>query len=109
VHPDDLPGYQERRGRALLTGQGYETEYRMKRRDGHYRWQLVRAVPLKDGQGKIIQWFGTCTDVGEQKRTPPAPSKARAKEERAARNRHRSRLGQDSPHRDVVINHRVLQ
>ena len=42
----------------------------MKRRDGHYRWQLVRVVPLKDGQGKIIQWLGTCTDIGEQKRTP---------------------------------------
>ena len=109
VHPDDLPGYQECRGRALTTGRGYATEYRMKRRDGHYRWQLVRVVPLKDGQGKIIQWLGTCTDIGEQKRTPPAPPNARAKETRAARNRQRSRLEQDSPQSDVVINSRVLQ
>ncbi len=108
VHPDDLPGYQEYRGRALTTGQGYATEYRMKRRDGRYRWQLVRVVPLRDGQGKVIQWFGTCTDIGDQKRTPPAPPNSRAKETRGARNRQRSRLEQGSQ-RNVVINSRVLQ
>ena len=109
VHPDDLPGYQECRGRALLTGQGYETEYRMKRRDGHYRWQLVRVVPLKDGEGKIIQWLGTCTDIGEQKRTQPASRNARTKDERAARNRQRSRLEQVSRQSAVVLNNKVLQ
>ena len=70
VHPNDLPGYQECRGRALTTGLGYQTEYRMKRKDGHYRWQLERVVPLKDGEGNILKWLGTCTDINDQKRIP---------------------------------------
>ena len=70
VHPNDLPGYQECRRTALTTGLGYQTEYRMKRKDGHYRWQLERVVPLKDGEGNIIKWFGTCTDINDQKRIP---------------------------------------
>ena len=81
----------------------------MKRRDGHYRWQLVRVVPLKDGEGKIIQWLGTCTDIGEQKRTQPASRNARTKDERAARNRQRSRLEQVSRQSAVVLNNKVLQ
>ena len=49
----------------------------MKRKDGHYRRQLVRVVPVKDGEGNILEWFGTCTDVDEQKRTQPAAPNAR--------------------------------
>ena len=109
VHPDDLPRYQKVRGAALTNGQGYETEYRMKRKDGHYRWQLMRVIPLKDGQGKIIKWFGTCTDIDKQKRTQLASQDARAKDERAARNRHRSRLGQVYRQSAVVLNKKVLQ
>ncbi len=109
VHPDDLPGYQECRGRALRTGQGYEREYRMKRRDGQYRWQLVRVLPLKDGQGKIIQWFGTCTDIDEQKATQLASRNARKKEERTERKRHLSRPEQISSQSAVIFNGKALQ
>jgi len=109
VHPDDLPGYQKRRETALATGQGYVTEYRMKRKDGRYRWQLVRVVPLKDDTGAVLKWVGTCTDIEEQKRSHPAPPKTRAKPERAARNRHRSHLEQDSPPHAMVINNKLLQ
>jgi PAS domain S-box-containing protein len=82
VHPDDLPGYQELRGRALTTGRGYATEYRMKRRDGHYRWQLVRVVSLKDGQGRIIRWFGICTDIGSRS-APHQPRRTHGRRRRA--------------------------
>ena len=109
VHPDDLPGYQKCRGTALTTGLGYETEYRMKRRDGHYRWQLVRVLPLKDDQGKIIKWFGTCTDIDEQKRTQPALPGARTKDGRLARNRRRSSLEQISPQSAIILNSKTLQ
>lgn len=104
-----LPGYQKCRGTALTTGLGYETEYRMKRRDGHYRWQLVRVVPLKDSQGKIIKWFGTCTDIDEQKRTQPALPGERTKDGRSARNRHRSSLEHISPQSAIILNSKTLQ
>ena len=107
VHPDDLPGYQKLRGTALLTGQGYETEYRMKRKDGHYRWQLVRVVPLKDDAGKILKWFGICTDIDGQKRTQPTSPNVRAKDERTARNRNRTRLERISPPSAVILHHKV--
>src|SRR5690606_11125225 len=45
----------------------YEIEYRMKRFDGIYKWFLTRAQPLRDDKGKIIKWFGTCTDIQEQR------------------------------------------
>ncbi len=69
VHPDDWPQCKNNLESALATGQIHETRYRLKRSDGIYRWHLARAVPLKDAQGKIIKWFGTCTDIDEQKRS----------------------------------------
>ena len=53
--------------RSLKTGVAYETEYRMRRYDGVYRWLLARAVPLRDEEGRIVKWFGTCTDIHDQK------------------------------------------
>lgn len=52
---------------CLSTGKKYEIEYRFKGRDGKYRWFLGRALPLKDENGKILKWFGTCTDIQDQK------------------------------------------
>jgi PAS domain S-box-containing protein len=66
-HPED----QERawtvwRG-CLLSGEPYEIEYRLRHFDGTYRWVLGRALPVRDGSGVITRWFGTCTDIHEQK------------------------------------------
>ncbi len=69
VHADDLPRTRETWGRAVRTGEPYEIEYRFKRRsDGAYRWQLGRALPIKDATGSIVRWFGTATDVDDYKR-----------------------------------------
>lgn len=108
VHPDDLPGYQKRRETSLVTGQGYVTEYRMKRKDGHYRWQLVRVVALKDDTGAILNWVGTCTDIEEQKRSHRAPPNTGSKSEGAARTRHLSHLEQESPPHGIVNNSKGL-
>ena len=68
VHPEDVERSYEVWLNAVETGTLYENEYRFKRAvDGSYRWQLGRAFPLKDQQGKIVKWFGTCTDIHEQK------------------------------------------
>ena len=68
IHPDDLPTCIQRWTRSFTTGVPYEVEYRFLRAsDGAYRWHLGRALPVRDGQGDIIKWFGTCTDIHEQK------------------------------------------
>lgn len=52
---------------ALHTGTIYENELRLRRGDGAYRWHLSRALPIKDKSGTIIKWFGTFTDIHDQK------------------------------------------
>jgi PAS domain S-box-containing protein len=68
VHPDDVPASKQAWQDAIATGKPYEVEYRMKHRDGHdYRWFLTRALPVKNEQGEVIRWYGTATDVHDQK------------------------------------------
>jgi PAS domain S-box-containing protein len=62
-HPEDMPTTAEKWMRSLQTGSEYITEYRAMRHDGVWRWMLGRAVPFYDDDGKIIKWFGTCTDI----------------------------------------------
>ena len=45
----------------------YDLEYRIRRHDGQYRWFKTRGVPIRDEQGRIVNWFGTCTDIEDQK------------------------------------------
>lgn len=66
-HPDDLLPTIERWDLSLKTGLNYEIEYRLRRHDGQYFWHLGRAVPVRDSEGKIIYWFGTNTNIHEQK------------------------------------------
>jgi hypothetical protein len=68
LHPDDRERAIERWEQSLSTGEPYEVEYRFRRsRDGEYRWFLGRALPQHDENGKIARWFGTCTEIHEQK------------------------------------------
>ena len=67
VHPDDQERAWEVWRHSLQTGEPYEIEYRFRRYDGIYRWFLGRALPLKDENNNITKWFGTCTDVHDQK------------------------------------------
>ncbi len=68
-HPEDQERAWARWRHSLATGEPYEIEYRLRRADGVYRWTLGRALPVRDQQGRIIRWFGTCTDIEEQKQT----------------------------------------
>lgn len=63
VHPDDQGRAWARWRQSLTTGEEYEIEYRLRHHSGEYRWTLVRALPLRDVQGRIERWFGTCTDI----------------------------------------------
>ncbi|MDQ2927797.1 MAG: PAS domain-containing protein, partial [Pseudomonadota bacterium] len=67
VHADDLGAAGERWAAALSSGTPYETEFRLRRRDGEYRWHIARAEPIRDGSGSVTRWIGTNTDIAEQK------------------------------------------
>lgn len=66
-HPEDKERTVQRWRHSIETGEPYEIEYRLRRKDGSYRWHLGRAVPLRDSTGKITQWVGTNTDIHDQK------------------------------------------
>ena len=68
VHPDDLQSAALQWSQAVQSGQDYETEFRVRRADGAYRWHLVRAVAIRDSEGKLARWIGTNTDIDERKR-----------------------------------------
>ncbi len=67
-HADDQERARQRWTHSLETGEPYEIEYRLRRHDGVYRWTLGRANPIRDAEGRITRWFGTCTDIDDLKR-----------------------------------------
>lgn len=66
-HPDDQERSWATWNNAVTTGNAYEIEYRLRHRNGDYRWVLGRALPMRDPNGRIVRWFGTCTDIHDQK------------------------------------------
>jgi PAS domain S-box-containing protein len=68
VHPDDMQATQDVWETAVQNRIFYKHEYRFLRNsDGSYRWHLILGLPLKDEQGLVVKWFGTCTDIHDQK------------------------------------------
>jgi PAS domain S-box-containing protein len=68
VHPDDQEEALERWQAAIKSGNAYEIEYRLRGKDGEYRWYLTRALPIRDRSEAISRWLGTSTDIDEHKR-----------------------------------------
>ncbi len=66
-HPDDKVHASEAWREATATGRIYSTECRLRSAQGEYHWWLIRGVPIRDGAGQILKWFGTCTDIQELK------------------------------------------
>ena len=66
-HPEDQDRAWALWRHSLDTGEPYNIEYRLRHFDGTYRWVLGRALPVHDQSGAIQRWFGTCTDIHEQK------------------------------------------
>ncbi|HKS77052.1 MAG TPA: PAS domain-containing protein [Terriglobales bacterium] len=67
VHPDDRIRSMEEWMQSATSGQNYESEYRMRSKDGEYRWFRARAVPIRDHNGEILKWYGTCSDIHDSK------------------------------------------
>jgi PAS domain S-box-containing protein len=68
LHPDDVYLVSKTWYESVHAGVPYQTEFRLKNANtGEYRWFLSKALPIRDKEGIIINWFGTCTDIHEQK------------------------------------------
>jgi PAS domain S-box-containing protein len=78
VHPDDLTTYVGKWQAALAIGEPMESEIRVRRMDGDYRWLLVRNVPLQDELGNILKWYGTAIDIEKRHRAEDALRRSEA-------------------------------
>ena len=67
-HPDDQDRAWQKWRHSLETGEPYQVEYRLRHHSGEYRWTLGRAMPIRDADGAIVRWFGTCTDINDAKK-----------------------------------------
>jgi PAS domain S-box-containing protein len=64
-HPDDQARARATWHHSLTTGEPYRIEYRLRHRSGQYRWVLGRAQPVRNDDGRIVRWYGTCTEIEE--------------------------------------------
>ena len=72
LHPDDCEPTR-RHWKDSVAGRGpYDVEYRVRRADGVYRWFKTRGVPIRNGEGEIVKWFGTCTDFTDLRQAEDA-------------------------------------
>jgi PAS domain S-box-containing protein len=67
IHPEDVDGIVAEWRGCLASGEIFEYETRVRRADGEYRWMLHRKVPLRDGRGSIVKWYGSSLDIEERK------------------------------------------
>jgi diguanylate cyclase (GGDEF)-like protein/PAS domain S-box-containing protein len=72
THPDDLPAVEAAWKAALESGAPPDIEYRLRMRDGHYRWVRARAYPRRDAGGRILRWYGSIEDIHDRKLTEEA-------------------------------------
>ena len=69
LHPADFPETLKAFRHAIQTGTPYEAEHRLRRAaDGEYRWHVARGEPLRDREGRIVQWFGLSVDIDERRK-----------------------------------------
>lgn len=66
VHPDDATAFGDTLRESLATGEVFAMRHRLRRLDGTYRWMSSRAEPMRDQEGRIVQWYGLCHDIDDQ-------------------------------------------
>ena len=84
-HPEDHSAVLDDLKRAAEAGVQFENESRLRGADGVYRWFVIRGLPVFDSEGKVLKWFGTGTDIDEQKRIAAELREAKAAAESANR------------------------
>lgn len=66
-HPEHVDRVWERMRECFLNGETWEDSFPLRGQDGQFRWFLARGLPIRDETGKVVRWFGTNTDITEQK------------------------------------------
>ncbi len=66
IHPDDLDETVKAWTQAVKSGSSYHVKHRLRRADGEFRWFLVRGEPLRNAEGRVVQFFGLDVDITEQ-------------------------------------------
>lgn len=79
IHPEDRDKTHRIWNQAVQTRTLYEVEYRIRRKDGSYRWFLGRGRPIKEGSWEVHSWFGTCTDIEDMKQAQMALHESQAR------------------------------
>ncbi|KAF2723288.1 hypothetical protein K431DRAFT_325909 [Polychaeton citri CBS 116435] len=87
-HADDIAIAAPKWEHSLATGDEYLTEYRCRSANGDWRWMLGRAVPMRDPNGEIVKWFGTCTDIHDVVLAREEARQTRAQLERVVEHAH---------------------
>ena len=100
-HPDDLERLREKRKAALERGLPFEAEQRALRKDGQYRWFLIRYNPFRNEQGQVIRWYATGTDIDDRVR-----AEERTRNENLAL---REQIDRDSMFEDIVGSSEALR
>ena len=100
-HPDDLERLREERKAALARGVPFEIEQRARRKDGQYRWFLIRYNPFRNDQGQVTRWYATGTDIDDRVR-----AEQRTRNENLAL---REQIDRDSMFEDVVGSSEALR
>jgi PAS domain S-box-containing protein len=80
VHPEDLGRWLDTCVRAFDSRESFEIEYRLRRRDGEYRWMLDRGVPRYSRDGQFLGYAGVCVDIDQRKRAERALERALERE-----------------------------
>jgi formate hydrogenlyase transcriptional activator len=100
-HPEDLERLQDQRKAALSRAVPFEVEQRARRKDGQYRWFLIRYNPFRNEQGQVIRWYATGTDIEDRVR-----SEERTRNENLAL---REQIDRDSMFEDIVGSSEALR
>jgi PAS domain S-box-containing protein len=95
VEPHELPRVIDRWQRALASGEAWDDTFPLRRHDGEFRWHLSRAFPFRDAEGRIQLWFGTNTDVTDQRARAQERQQLLESEQAARRAAERANLMKD--------------
>ncbi len=108
-HPEDQERAWAVWRHSLETGEPYHIEYRLRHRSGEYRWVLGRAQPVRGEAGKIVRWYGTCTDIHDFKRAQEALQQSEARLAAFMDNTPDALFIKDAEGRYVVVNKSFLR
>jgi PAS domain S-box-containing protein len=109
IHPDDRTNAVRQWSRAVETGDPYDSQHRVLRSDGEYRWFQVRGLPLRSKEGRIVRWYILLTDIEERKK---AEEKLRSREADLLEAQHLARIGSwkhDIPTGTVIVSPEILR